>query len=236
MDPFFGRCGGEIHSSDVRSAFSGCQAGIASVPSQKRSIKPEAVDSSAFTLSSDQNCSGQLQMYSMHLLVSVYQPLDLEGETPSQTAPLQNLFCRDEHTFAWRKIEPKNVKYDKGRKLVFGECRHRFSFNSDASAPNAFCKLLCNCIALHCTTTLHNGQGGTFTTAVQAGEWLKVCGELARHCTESSSADKLFSLFFTLHHLQPIVTTLLVLLLGPSLYTTFSQTSGRMTPVNVGPE
>ena len=124
----------------------------------------------------------------------------------------------------------------KGRKLVFGECRHRFSFNSDASAPNALCKLLCNCIALHCTTTLHNGQGGTFTTAVQAGEWLKVCGELARHCTESSSADKLFYLFFTLHHLQPIVMTLLVLLLGPSLYTTFSQTSGRLTPVNVGPE
>ena len=31
MDPFFGRCGGEIHSSDVRSAFSGCQAGIARV-------------------------------------------------------------------------------------------------------------------------------------------------------------------------------------------------------------
>ena len=61
MEPFFGRCGREIHSSDVRSAFSGCQAGIASLVgafSEALNQTGSCVSSSAFAVNWAQTYSG----------------------------------------------------------------------------------------------------------------------------------------------------------------------------------
>ena len=72
-----------------------------------------------------------------------------------------------------RRVEPQ--------KLVFGECHHRFSLNSDASVLQQS-----NYIVLHCDTVTrcHHCSAQFATTAFQAGKWLKVCG--GRHTAHKS--------------------------------------------------
>ena len=149
MEPFFGRCGREIHSSDVRSAFSGCQAGIASLVgafSEALNQTGSCVSSSAFAVNWAQTYSGlfatckytQVILYPRSQFNSGLMISRESWDTISVTLILKRGVC----------------------KLVFGECRHRFCLNSDASLSGTFCAL--HCIVLEDIASCTIGQGETF--------------------------------------------------------------------------